>query len=201
MKKHVVLLALVVFPAMAFAATTSEHQGVKVEHGKTSTGHPSFKATETAQGQGTVLSVNKTKRVVTLLSEQGDTLDVTCGPEVKNFASIAKGDVVKAKYTETLTIHVEPEGSPLMASAETNLATAKPGEKPHATQTDKVTFSGTISAIDMANGTVTLKGSEDSEVMLRPRVKDNLKKVKVGETVVFNYEQTTAVSLEKVAKN
>ena len=45
-------------------------------------------------------------------ANNGDTLDVTCGPEIKNFASIAKGDVVKAKYTETLMVHVEPEGTP-----------------------------------------------------------------------------------------
>jgi hypothetical protein len=91
---------------------------------------------------------------------------------------------------------VEPEGSPQKASAETNLSTAKPGEKPHATQKDKVTFSGTISAIDTTKGTVTVTGAEGHEIVLRPSVKENLKKVKVGEIVVFNYEQTAAVSVE-----
>ena len=125
---------------------------------------------------------------------------MTCGPEIKNFAKIAKGDVVKAKYTETLMIHVEPEGTATHAAAETNLETAKPGEKPHGAITDKVSFSGTITAIDMTKGTVTLKGPEGNELILHPRVKENLKKVKIGDVVVFNYEQTTAVSVEKVAK-
>ena len=200
MKKYIVLLALVLFPVLAFADSTSVHQGVKVHHGTTATGHPYFKASATAQGQGTILSVNKKTRVVKILGEQGDTLAVTCGPEIKNFAKIAKGDAIKVKYIETLTIHVEPEGTPASESAETSSSAAKPGEKPSGTVTDKVTFSGTITAIDMTKSTVTLKGPEGNEMVLHPRVKENLKKVKVGETVVFNYEQTAAVSVEKVSK-
>jgi hypothetical protein len=45
-----------------------------------------------------------------------------------------------------------------------------------------------------------VKGPEGNELILHPRVKENLKKVKIGDVVVFNYEQTTAVSVEKVAK-
>ena len=200
MKKCVLLLTLVLLPALAFGASTPANPGGKVQESKTASGHPSFKATETAEGQGTVLSVNKTTRVVKILSEKGDTVSVTCGPEIKNFAKIAKGDVVKAKYTETLTVHVEPEGTPLGASVATNTSSAKPGEQPRATVTDKLTFSGTITAIDMTNGTATLKGPEGNEMIVHPRVKENLKKVKVGDTVVFNYEKTAAVSVEKVAK-
>lgn len=199
MKNCFVLMALVLFPALALADATSD-QAVKVQEGKTASGHPSFKASETVQGEATVLSVDKTTRVVTLLGEHGDTVDVTCGPQVKNFAKIAKGDVVKVKYTETLMIHVEPEGTALKASVESNASSAKPGENPHASMTDKVTFSGTITAIDMAKGTVTLRGAEGNEMVLHPRVKENLKKVKVGENVVFNYEQTVALSVAKVTK-
>ncbi len=200
MKKRLVVLALVLFPALAFADSTSVNQGMKVQEGKTATGHPSFKASESVEGQGTVLSVNKKTREVKILAEEGDTVAVTCGPEIKNFTKIVKGDVVKVKYTETLMIHVEPEGSPLTTSAESSPSSAKPGEKPHGTETDKVKFSGVITAIDMAKGTVTLKGPEGNELEVRPRVKENLKKVKVGEVVVFNYEQTIAVSVVKVAK-
>jgi len=194
MKKYVVLLALVLFPAFAFA----EDQGVKVVEGKTATGHPTFKATESVQGQGTVLSVNNATRVVTILGEKGDTVSVTCGPDIKNFAKIAKGYVVKVKYTETLMIEVAPEGTPLKAALESSTSSAKAGEQPRGSVTDKLTFSGTITAIDMEKGTVTLKGAEGNEMVVHPRVKENLKKVKVGETVVFNYEQTAAVSVEKL---
>jgi hypothetical protein len=201
MRKYVALLALVLFPAFAFAADApTAHQGAHVQHGTTATGHPSFKATETANGQGTVLSVNKKTRVVKILAAEGDTVAVTCGPEIKNFSQVAKGDVVKVKYTETLMVHVEPAGTPPNMSAQTTSTSAKPGEKPHGTVTDKVSFSGTITAIDMTNSTVTLKGPEGNEMVVHPRVKENLKKVKIGESVVFNYEATAAVSVEKVKK-
>lgn len=195
--RKVFVLAFLLFPVAASAATTASHQGAKVHHGTTAQGHPYFKASDTQSAEGTVLAVNKKKRGVSILTEQGDTLHVTCGPEVKNFAQIAKGDVVKAKYTETLTIHIEPAGSTPETSAEETSSTAKPGEKPSAMGSAKMQFSGTISAVDMTKGTVTLQGPNGGEHVLTPRNKENLKKVKVGDVVVFNYEATVAASVHK----
>jgi len=195
--RKLLVLTFLLLPVVASAATTKSHAGAKVEHGTTAHGHPYFRASDTQSAEGTIVAVNKKKRVVTIVKEDGDTLNVTCGPEVKNFAHIAKGDVVKAKYTETLTIHIEPAGSTPETSAEETSSTAKPGEKPSATGSAKAQFSGTITAIDDTKGTVTLKGPEGNERTLTPRNKENLKKVKVGDVVVFNYEATVAASVHK----
>jgi hypothetical protein len=195
--RRVLVLAFLLLPVTAFAASTASHQGAAVQQGTTKGGHPYFKATDTQTAEGTIISVSKKKREVSILTESGDTLNVTCGPEVKNFAQIAKGDKVKAKYTETLTITVMPPGSTPETSAEETSSTAKPGEKPSAMHSAKAQVSATVTAVDMTKGTLTLKSAEGNEVTLTPRNKQNLKKVKVDDVVVFHYEATVAASVHK----
>jgi hypothetical protein len=157
---------------------------------------PKFTASQTVTEEGTVIAVDKKTRDVTIVSE-GDTLTVNCGPEVKNFGQIAVGNIVKAKYTETLTIRVEEAGSPGV-TAETTTSEAKMGDMPKGVVTDKTEVSATITAINKEAGTVTLKGMQGDEFEITPRVKENLDKVKVGQLVIFTYTEVAAVSVEKV---
>jgi hypothetical protein len=188
--KKLMLLALLLVPAVALADATESHG--------TMGGLPYFKATDHATRKGVVLAVDAKSRDITLLSETfGDTVIVTCGPEIKNFSKIAVGDTVKMKYTETLMIHVEESGSPSMTT-ESATSEAQPGATPRAGVSEKTQFSGTITAIDKAKGTATLKGYRGNEFEVTPRMKENLDKVKVGQLVVFTYEQALAVSVEKV---
>src|SRR4051812_2075354 len=69
-------------------------------------GKPKFTATETTTAQATVLSVNKAKRIVTVHTNAGDTVDVECGPQVKNFDQIHAKDVLNLTYNEKLTVEV-----------------------------------------------------------------------------------------------
>jgi hypothetical protein len=186
--KKLIVLALMLIPVLAVAAekTTGTRNGL-----------PYFTATETVKEQGTVAKIDAKLREVTIHTTEGDTVIVTCGPEVKNFAQIAVGDMVTTKYTEKLTIHVEETGTPSVAT-ETNTAQAKAGETPHASESAKLTFSATITAIDKAKGTVTLKGYRGHEYDLTPQVKENLDRVKVGQLVVFTYEENVAASVDKV---
>jgi hypothetical protein len=160
-------------------------------------GKPYFQATQKVTEQAPVIKVNAKNRTVWLKTESGDTLEVECGPEVKNFAQIKVGDVVKVDVTEKLTVHVEPGGEP-SATTESTSGTAKPGEKPAATATEKTTIKATISAIDTTAGTATLKNYEGTEMTIYPKNKANLKKVKVGDLVVFTHTIGVALKVEKV---
>ncbi|HEY6866475.1 MAG TPA: hypothetical protein VI792_04405 [Candidatus Eisenbacteria bacterium] len=181
------LLATVALAATAAPTTKSSTKG----------GKPYFEATDKVTAQATVVSVNKSNRKVKLTTEAGDTVHVECGPEVKNFAQIAKGDVVKITYTEKLTIHVEPAGGP-GTSAEATTATAKEGAKPSMSASAKIQYKASITAIDKEKGTVTLKGDDGREFDVTPRKKENLSKVQVGDLVVFTYSEAVAASVEKV---
>jgi hypothetical protein len=105
--------------------------------------------------------------------------------------------VVKVKYTETLTVHMEESGTPSMTSEATE-GSAKMGEKPHGSMSEKAQVSATITAIDTTKGTAMLKGYRGNEFEITPRHRENLKKVKVGQLVVFTYEHALAISVEKV---
>jgi hypothetical protein len=78
-------------------------------------------------------------------------------------------------------------------------ASAKPGEMPAGSVTQRTQYKASITAIDMAAGTATLKGYEGAEFVVTPVHKENLGKVKVGELVVFTHTSAIAASVTKVA--
>jgi hypothetical protein len=188
---------LLVFGALMLMALPAFAQ-VKETHG-TKGGKPYIAATQTITGTATVLSVNKSTRDVKLATEDGDTVTVKAGSAVKNFAQIAKGDMVKVTYTEKLEITVGPPGEPSMTQ-ETSTSQAKAGEKPRAGVMQKTTYSASITAIDTTAKTVTLKGSDGTEHVVTPRNPANLKKVNVGDMVHITYTEGLAGSVEKVKK-
>jgi len=183
-----VALVLVAVPVSAGA--------VEVKSSVSASGKPHFEASEKVTAEATVLSINKAKRLVKLGTAEGDTVEVECGEEVKNFAQIKVKDVVTVTYTEKLTIEVEGPGE-AGATAEANVQAAKPGEKPKGEVSAKIQYKANITAIDKAKGTVTLKGADGREATITPRNPANLDKVKVGDLVVFTYEEAVAASVTK----
>ncbi len=191
--KSVALILAMLLATTALAATEKTAQKQTAKGGK-----PYFEASDTIHTQATVLSINHKTRHVALKTEAGDTVKVEVGPEAKNFGQVKKGDVINITYTEKLTIHVEPSGTP-SSTSETTTANAKAGEKPAASAKNKSTYKATITAIDKDKGTVTLQGTGGDQFEVTPRHPENLDKVKVGDLVVFTYTEAVAASLEKVA--
>jgi hypothetical protein len=191
--RRLIMLCAVALCIVPIAAGAAE-----VKRGTTKSGKPHLEATEKVTAEATVLSVNKSKRTVTILTAEGDTVAVKCGPQVKNFDQIHAKDTVHITYTEKLTIEVQGPGEP-GSTAEVSENTAKPGEKPKAGVTQKVQYRANVTAVDMTAGTVTLKGSEGEETTVTARDPKNVGKVKVGDLVVFTYTQALAASIAKSA--
>ena len=107
-----ILAAALVLPVMALA-DQGGHTPEQLNHG--GTGFVSVRASnqqpltyeQTSVARGTVMASNTETRLVTLKTEDGRTLDVPIGDEVKNFDKIAVGDVVSATYTESAAIQLE----------------------------------------------------------------------------------------------
>ena len=133
----------------------------------TSAASPAFSAVVKETRKFTISAIDKPGRVVTLKNAAGDTASVECGDEVKNFAQLKVGDVVKTTYTEALTVHVEGAGE-AEATSETHTSRAKPGEKPSGGIMERTTAKAKITAID---------------------------KVQVGNTVVVTYTVAHAISV------
>ena len=190
MKRLVLFLALAVLAVPSLARAQEEKRGMI-------NGKPYFEATDKITELATVIKIDKKTRNVTLLDASGDTLVIQCGPEVKNFAQIKVKDVVKATYTEKLTIMAEAPGAPEV-SHETMAGAAELGQKPSASVTERTQVKATITAIDKTAGTATLKGMDGNEVVITPLHPENLDKVAIGDLVTFTYTQSIALSVEKV---
>ena len=159
------------------------------------------KAESTTTVTATVLSVDLTKRLVTLKGPDGDVVTVHADERVKNLPQVKKGDQVAVTYYESVAYEVlKPgEAKPGVASAG-DVVTAQPGQKPAAAGAQVTTVTATISAIDKKNQRVTLRGPEGNTVSVKVQDPTRLDKVKVGDLVQITYTEAVAVSVEPAAK-
>jgi hypothetical protein len=192
MKRFALIAVLAVLAVPSFARAAEEKRGMF-------NGKPYFEATDKISETATIIKIDKAGRNVTMVGESADTFTVHCGTNVKNFAQIKVGDQVKATYSEKLTIMAEGPGKSEVTH-ETSEGSAAAGSKPSANMTERTKVSATITAIDKAAGTATLKGMEGHEYIVTPKHPETLDKVAVGDMVTFTYTQSIAISVEKVAK-
>ena len=170
--------------------------GARAQEGASAT-KPAFSAMAKETRTAKIIHIDKATRVVTMVgSAHGDTLDIECGEEVKNFAQLKVGDEVKSTFTESFTIHVEGSGE-AEASSETMTSQAKPGEMPAASWHERTTAKVTIKAIDKAKGTATLQPMNGEAFSVTADDKANLEKVQVGNVVVVTYTVGHAISVSK----
>ena len=162
---------------------------------------PSGKYDNTIEAEATVTALDLPERLVTLRGPQGNSIVVQASDAVKNLDQVQVGDVVKVSYTEALAWQVRKAsaGSPGVSSQE-SVETARPGEKPGGQVGRSITLTTTITAIDTANGTVTLTGPQGNSRTIKAANPDNLKKVQVGDLVDITYSEALAVSVTPVAK-
>jgi hypothetical protein len=64
----------------------------------------------------------------------------------------------------------------------------------------RISITASIEAIDLANGTVTLKGPGGNSRTIKARNPANLKKVKVGDLVDITYAEFVALKVEPAPK-
>ncbi|WP_036258915.1 hypothetical protein [Methylocapsa aurea] len=150
---------------------------------------------------GTVVSVDKTTRNVTLKGPNDNVFVVHAGDEVRNLPQVKSGDVVTLSYRAAILTelrkarhHVKPS-----VTVDDAVARAKLGDKPAAENVRLVTIVGEIVHIDPAENALVIEGplGERHKVKLQ---KDDQKKLlgtlKVGELVEGAYMEaiTLAVS-------
>jgi ribosomal 50S subunit-recycling heat shock protein len=162
---------------------------------------PSWQTSSVVEETATVEAVNQSTRMVTLKGPKGNSVTFKASDEVRNLAQVKVGDEVKFAYYESLAVRVLKEGEAFPAAGESAaMVRAKPGEKPAGVVGTETSVNATITAIDMAAKTATLKGEDGKSVTVTPRDPKNLEKVKVGDRLVITYTEAVAVSVEKAEK-
>ena len=147
--------------------------------------------------KGTIAAIDKDKNTVTLKGPKGRTVTI----EVKDpskLDQIKVGDPVVATYMEAVAFQIKKPGTATPGTkVEETRATSKPGETPAGAIGQEVTVTATITAIDKAAHTVTIKGPQGNSETIKARDPKNLDLVKVGDLVEITYAQALAVSLDK----
>ena len=148
----------------------------------------------------TVKSIDYGDREVTLQDKDGNTVTVNVDKSVKNFRKIKKGDIVTARFFESIAWVVEKPGTePLSKSESTTQLTAKPGQKPAMAEAEQIDIVAKIVKLNKGKKapSVTLQGPDGNQVTVKVQDRDNLKGVKVGDEVHITYTEAVAVAFEK----
>jgi ribosomal protein L6P/L9E len=147
-----------------------------------------------------VEAVDPARRTVTLKGPKGNVKTVEAGPEVRNFDQIKVGDMVVARYVESLTLTLKKDGKELRSKGEmTDAARAKAGEKPAGIVGQQVEVTADVIAINAKTQTLTLKGPKQT-VELKVPSREQFKLVKVGDQIQAVYTEALALSVEPAKK-
>jgi hypothetical protein len=190
MRKHIILSCLAIACAMAFGAVAQTEKGyVKSEPGKVA-------VAKTTQITGSIKSVNKDTREVTVVGPKGKEVTVEAGEEVKNFDQLKAGDAVTIKYVEALALELKKGGGQEVKRTETGgTAKAEPGEKPGAAIGRKVTVVGDVIATDPKTQKITVKGP-DSTQEVKVNDPEQFKLIAKGDQIQLTYAEAAAVNIQ-----
>jgi hypothetical protein len=148
----------------------------------------------------TVAAIDKASRQVTLKGQEGDSMVLTAGPEVKNFDQIKVGDSVVARYIQSLTLELKKGAAGVRERVESGgAAAAKPGERPAGVAAREVKVTGDVIAVNAKKQTVKVKGPKRT-FDLSVKDPEQFKLVKVGDQIEGTYVEAVAVSVEPAPK-
>lgn len=154
----------------------------------------------TVELRGTVVSVDKAKRAITVKGPKGNEKTLIAGEEVKNFDQIKAGDEIVLKYVEALLLELKKGGGGKVERTETEeSARAKPGEKPAGVVGRQVTVTADVIALDAKNQMVTLRGPERT-VELKIKDPEQFKNIKKGDQIQATYTEALAIGVEAAPK-
>lgn len=177
------------------------------QHQTTAEGKPGVVMAKVGVLRATVTDVDKTNRTVTLRTDDGREEIIKCGPEVRNFDQIEKGDKVAAEYHESTVIFArKPEAAAGAASgaAQPSAATASKAElapigaKPGGVVADVTELTARVEEIDYAKRQMTLRGPRgNTKVVNIADDVPNIESVKKGDEIVLRHTEALAISVTK----
>lgn len=141
-----------------------------------------------------VEKINAATRVLTLRTSDGQTLDFTAGPEVRNFPQIKKGDRVRVAFVELVEFEARQPTAQEIEEAGRNSVLAERSEK--GKNPAAIAGVGTmrilkVCGIDKERGTVTL--DDNGRVFaVKAKYPQNLALLHVGDPIVVKVAELVA---------
>lgn len=149
-----------------------------------------------------VVAVNPTTRVIALRREDGSLFQVLAGQDVRNFAQITAGDILRLQYRETLTASVRPaDESTMPVEAGAAAVRARPGARPAFGVGGGVSVRAKVESIDRERDIVVCSLSSGEIIARRivtPEGREFVKGLQVGDMVQLEYTEALAMSVDKL---
>lgn len=147
-----------------------------------------------------VKAIDHVTRMVTLADNEGHEMTFEVDPAVRRLNEVMVGDNVQAKYRADLVAELRPPTADEAANpiSVVSIGARSPqGETPAAAAGQAVRVVTTVAAVDVPNMLVTLRGPMGDLAVVRGRKPENVKRLRVGDTIVITYAESAVVSLDK----
>ncbi|CAD6516826.1 hypothetical protein [Paraburkholderia metrosideri] len=155
----------------------------------------------TLKTTATVVGIEPATRTVWLKDPKGKVVQLVVGDEARNFDQLKIGDVVKAEYSQAITVTLKKGGGAApMANENQTLERAPMGAKPGGTASREVTIMANVTAVNHQSGAMTLRGPQGNSVEVVVEDPDQLKLIKKGDQMEVVYNEAVAISVEPQAK-
>ncbi len=138
-------------------------------------------------------------RELTLHAEDGRVQKFHVAPEVRNLERINVGDRVNLRFREGLVLRYQPAGQEDATPEARNEVTPRgKGDVLAGTEVIRTRGTVTVTAVDPAARTTTLRGSDGKVWVVKAGPGLGMEKVKVGDRFIATYSAALAVSVDPV---
>jgi hypothetical protein len=160
-------------------------------------GPGSLTRTDAVAFTATVEAIDPATRMVTLRGPEGDRVTFRADDEVRNLDQVDVGDQVRVELIEAFMVRVvKPGGALPGVSAGRATERAEPGEKPGAASIESLTVTSTVTYVDRAKQTVTLRSAEGEMATVPVKDPAQLDHVAVGDLVEITATKALAIAVE-----
>jgi hypothetical protein len=162
---------------------------------------PSGREQTLVEMRAVVIGIDQKHRLLALEGDDGGRMVLPVAEEFRDFERARVGDQVVVSYTEAIAWQVKPSdtGAPGVSTRET-LSNPRAGEAPGGAIERAITITATITAFDVARGTVTLTGPQGRASTLKAHRPADLEKIRVGDLVDITYSEALAVAVRPDVK-
>jgi len=147
----------------------------------------------------TISDIDYETRRIDIEDSQGNVRSLTADERVKRFNELKVGDEVTVDIVVSALAEVRAPTADEVANPGVvkRGVVRSPGDGAMAgSMTESVTSYVTIVALNLLNETITVLTAEGELADVRAQSVDNLKKLRLGETIVITYSESVAISVE-----
>tara|TARA_R110000823_G_scaffold119998_8_gene244371 strand:- start:40518 stop:41117 length:600 start_codon:yes stop_codon:yes gene_type:complete len=154
----------------------------------------------TRQVTAEIVAIDPKTRGITLQGPLGNTITLKAGPEIERFDEFAKGDMIRATYSESISGELRSPTEAELAEpwVELDAAGIAAENMPPAAGVGVIVRAVcTIEGMNRVSGTVTVQDPRGQFHVISNVPAAKMEGVRLGDTVVITYSQAVALSLEK----